>query len=53
MKLFINCVASYPDGTHLSEEDLEAIREDMEDCLRWTGCTYPGFDIEIGTRVEA
>ena len=53
MRLFINCVASYPDGTHLSEEDLEAIREDMEDCLHWTGRSAPGFGIVIETKVEA
>ena len=50
MKLFINCVASYPDG--LSEEDLSDLREDVEDCLVYRGVTQ-GWDVQIETKVEA
>lgn len=47
MKLFINAIASYPEGTVLTDEDQQAIREDIEDCLRFTGKPGAGYGITI------
>lgn len=42
-KLFINLVADFPDSTRLTEEDLDSIKEDIEDAVYYNGITKPSW----------
>ena len=53
MKLFLNVVASYPEGTSLSDDDLDAIKEDVDDCLRYTGLCTSAHAVHLELEVKA